>query len=66
MYVMTIITCSCHVGLLNLDSSKELDSRLVKICRDSFFVKSLTVLEQGLHFGPSETRYSHWGNNLLD
>ena len=44
MYIVTIIMCLCHVTLLNLDSSMELDSRLVKIYRDSFFVKSLQSL----------------------
>ena len=32
MYVVTIITCLCHVTLLNSDSSMELDSRFVAIC----------------------------------
>ena len=46
MYVPTIITRLCHVMLLlNSDSLLELDSRLIKICWDSFvlfcFVKSL-------------------------
>ena len=38
MYVVTIITCLCHVTLLNLDSSLELDSQVVEICQDSLFL----------------------------
>ena len=35
-YVLPVITCLCHVTLLNSDSSMELDSRPVEICQDSF------------------------------
>ena len=52
---------SCDVVELGL-SSMELDSSLVEICFCLFFVLLRAVLEYSLHFGPSETRYSHWCN----
>ena len=38
MYVVKIIMCLCHVTLLNSDSSMDLDSQVVEICRDSLFL----------------------------
>ena len=62
MYVLTVITCLCHVTLLNSDSSIELDLRLVQICQDSFvlFAAYSLAMESTFWF-TSETGYLHIG-----